>query len=155
LLEGALRGERPELVATVRNLLLSDRRADEALCDEIRIASVGRRRMRVLADGETEVSDDGLPREARDVLAASHQLDDRQREIGEAKGVGRAALEQERVQRGRVRRARELLAEAGGERDDALPAFGRADDAAQNGESLRLQEAGNAPVGRDHEVLDQ
>src|SRR5262249_45247098 len=76
LVEGAHRGERPQLVATVRNLLPSDRGADEALCDQIRIAPVGRRRVRVLADGETEVPDDGLAGEARDVLAASHQLDD-------------------------------------------------------------------------------
>src|SRR5439155_26782547 len=77
LLERAFRGERAELVATVGNFLPGERRADEALGDEVRIAPVGRGRVRVLAHGETEVSDDGLAGEARHVLAASEQLDDR------------------------------------------------------------------------------
>src|SRR5262249_13451708 len=65
LLQRALRGERAELVVAVRDLLAGERCADEALRDEIGIASVRGGRVRVLAHGEPEVSDHGLPGEAR------------------------------------------------------------------------------------------
>ena len=52
------------------------------------------------------MSDDGLPREAGDVLAAPEQLDDREREIREAERIGGAPLEQEGVQGGGVGIAR-------------------------------------------------
>ena len=54
------------------------------------------------------MADDRLPGKARDVLAASEQLDDREREIGEAQRIGRAPLQQEGVQRGRVGLAGQL-----------------------------------------------
>jgi hypothetical protein len=155
LLERALRGQRGEVLVGVRDRPAGERRADEPLRDQVGIASVRGRRVRILAHREAEVADDALARERREVLAAAEQLDDGEREVGEAQGIGRAALQQERVQRGRVGVAREVFAEVGGERDDALPAFGRAHDATENGKPVRLEITRDRAVGCDHEVFDQ
>src|SRR5262249_54797811 len=144
LLGRAFHGERAELVLAVRDRLPGERRADQTLGDEIRIAPVWSGRVRVLAHGEAEVSDDGLAWKARHVLATSEELDDRQREIGKAQRIGGPSLQEEGIERGRIRLPRQPLAELAREGDDALPALGRADDPAQDGGSLRFEEARDA-----------
>src|SRR4051794_7301344 len=54
---GAMRRQRAELVARVRRLRAGQCGFDQAMRDEIGEAAVRRRRMRVIADRESEVTD--------------------------------------------------------------------------------------------------
>lgn len=64
-----------------RRQLIRERRLDEALRHEVRKAAIGRGRMRVILDGETEVSLFWVAGTFEHVLAGSHEFDDRQRQI--------------------------------------------------------------------------
>src|SRR6185369_6722484 len=119
----AFAGERAELVLAVRHGLLPERGAYQTLRDQVRVAPVGRGRVGVLIDGETEVADDGLAGEARQVLATPEQFDDRQREIGKAQRVGRAPLEEKGVESRGIGLTRQRVAVFAGQRGDALPAL--------------------------------
>ena len=87
--------------------------------------------MRVVVNGEPEVIRCRLVRLLDDVFAAAEQLDDAEREVGEAIGIGPSALQQELFERPRVGRRRQLRSGLGGESHDAQPAFRHADDAAE------------------------
>ena len=87
--------ERLELVGPIRSRPARDRRFEQALGDDIGVAPVGRRRMRVLGHREPEVPDHALPRKGRDVLAPAEQLDDGKREVGETERVRGAPSQQE------------------------------------------------------------
>jgi len=87
--------ERLELVGAKRSGPARDRRFEQALGDDIGVAPVGGRRMRVLGHREPEVPHHALAREGRDVLTPAEQLDDGKREVGESERVQGAPLQQE------------------------------------------------------------
>ena len=72
-----------ELVVRVRRRLAGEHGLDQPLRDEIREPPVRRRRMRVVLDGEAEVPGLGIAGPLEHVLARPHQLDDRERQVGE------------------------------------------------------------------------
>ena len=147
--------QRGELRVGVRRRLRGERRLEEALGDEVGESPVGRRRVRVVPHGEPEVSVGRAARRVEDVLARAEELHHREREIGEARGVRPASRGEERLERARVRRPWEPLAEVRRKGDDALPALGGAEDPPQRGEAACLEELRGHAVGGDHEVLDQ
>ncbi len=141
LLLGAVRGERLELGRRIGRRLPGERGLEQPLRDEVGKAAVGRRRVRVVAHGEAEVADRRLARPLDDVLARAHQLDDHERQVREPQRVGLRRFMQKRLERAGVRLRRQLLAVLGGDRDDPLPALGRAHDAPQRGELFGPRES--------------
>ena len=67
-------------------------RFQQALRDQIGVAAVRRGRVRVVVDGEAEVTLLGIVRALEHVLAGAEQLHDREREIRELGRIGGAAL---------------------------------------------------------------
>ena len=117
--------ERLELVSGVGRGPARERRLEEALREKVREAAVRRRRVRVVPHREAEVALGGLAGEIQDVLARTEELHHAEREIGEAQGIGRAAPGEEPLERARIGRRRQPLAELAGELDDPAPALRR------------------------------
>ena len=96
-----------------------------------------------------------LARDHDGVLARAQQLDDGQREIGKAVGIGGAALAQERFERAGVRRGRQRPAELAADLDDAVPPLGVRSTRRIAGSPRVGEKPRDGAVGGDHEVLDQ
>ena len=91
----------------------------------------------------------------QNVLARAHQLDHGQREIGKVVGVLLLLREQEVVEGLGVGLGGQRCAQSRGQLDDAVPALGRAHDAADGGHAGVLEGARDDAVGRHHELLNQ
>ena len=89
--------------------------------------------MRVVADGQPEMSFRALTRSDDGVLAGAEQLDDCQRQIGKTIRVGCASCAEEVVERARIGLRRERSANLTGDIDDAAPSFGSAEHAPHRG----------------------
>src|ERR1700682_6358881 len=123
--------------------------------DEVGVAAVGCRGMRVVTHGQAEVTDGILAWTLEHVFAGAHGLDDGEREVGEPDRIRLAPPDEELLEGLGIWVRRQPIAEVGGNGLDAVPALGRADDAPDAGELLRLEEARGYAVRRDHEVLDE
>ena len=144
-----------ELAVVVRHGLAGERGFQQALRHQIGEAAVRRGRVRVVAHRESEVAVERLARTTDRVFTRAKQLDHRQRQIREA--------HRDRPARRRTRNV--CSADASGsagsrspsfrrEIDDALPALGGVEDAAERREALRVEPGRGDAVGGDHEVFD-
>ena len=143
--------------SAVRRRMARERRLDEPLRHEIRIAPVRRRRVRVVAHGEAEMPRRLRARRIDDVLAAAEQADDaasRDRETSSGSACLRRV--EKRRQRERVGVGRQLVAES------APPASRMRSQ--RSGDFTTRRSDGNPrasrnraidAVGRDHQVLDE
>src|SRR5436190_8665276 len=89
-LVGAVPGQLAELGERVGRRRAGERRLDQALRDDVRIAAVGRRRVGVVAHREAEVPGGLLARQVDGVFARAHELDHGGWKVGEAQRVGLA-----------------------------------------------------------------
>ena len=105
-----MRGQPRELVDGVGRRVFGERGFHEPLRHEVGIAPVRRGRVGVILDRQAEVSLFRIAGPLEHVLARSHQLDDRQRQVGKMIGIRRLAREQELVERFRVGRRRQAAA---------------------------------------------
>jgi hypothetical protein len=96
-------GERAELGVAVRNRAARESGLEQALGHQIRKPPIRGGGMRVVGDGETEVPVPGRAWSFQRVLAAAHELHDREREIGERRGIRAPPLCEEVRERGGVR----------------------------------------------------
>jgi hypothetical protein len=69
----------------------------------------------------------GIAGAFQDVLARTHQFDDRQRQIGKVIGIRCLARRQEVVERFRIGRRRQMASDCSREFDDPVPALRRLD----------------------------
>ena len=88
LLRRAVRRQAARARPSCRATVPGERRLEQTLRQQIGIAAVGRRRVRVVLHGEPEMAGRLAARRIDDVLARSEQLDDRQRQIRKAVRIG-------------------------------------------------------------------
>src|SRR5271165_7377464 len=111
--------------------------------------------MGVVADRETEMPFDLLSGQVERIFPPAQQLDDGQRQIGEARRIGPATPRKEIVERERRGILWKGIAKLCRQRDDSGPVLGSPQHPAQRGQALAREEAGGYAVGRDHEILDE
>ena len=130
-------------------------RLQQPLRHHVGKAAVGRGRVGVVLHGQAEVAGRNLVRLHQHVLAGPHQLDHGQREVGKVLGVLLLLRQQKVVERLRVRLGGQRGAQPRGQLDNAVPALGRAHDAANGGHAGLLEGPRDDAVGRHHELLNQ
>ena len=89
------------------------------------------------------------------VFARPQQFHDREREVGVVLRVGGATLLEQGLERDRIRRVGQALLHRCGQGDDATPALGRMQHAADGRIACRFEKIRDHAVGRDHQVFDQ
>src|SRR6185503_12931632 len=150
----ALRNRR-QLVIAVRCRLVGERRLDEPLCHEVGVTAIRRGCVRVVVRSEAEMPTGILARQVERVDPGSHELHDREREIGEAIRIGSSAFGKELGEGERVRIGGKRRAVTAGHLDDAPPALRFAHYAPNARAPARLEELRDRHVARDHEILDE
>ena len=141
----------------VRRRVAGERRLDEPLRDQVRIAAIGRRRVRVVAHSETEMAGRLRARRIDDVFAGAEQANHGQREIHERL---RRRLPPPRQKR---RRAPSSPARPAARRRRASPhgsrmrshRAGERTTRRSDGKPRASRNARDDAVGRDHQVFDQ
>ena len=128
---GAVLGEFRQFRDGVRQRRAGQRGFQEPLRDEIGKATVRRGGMRVVFHRQREVSGRFAAGKIERIFAAPDELDDGQGKIGELFRRGGAAARQKTFERDGIRRGGKRFLEFRREFDDARPAFGITQDAAQ------------------------
>ncbi len=146
--------QRGEFVPRVRHRLAVQGGFQQAVRDQVGEAAVGGGGVGVIFDRQPEMARRLVARKIGGVFARAQQLDDGQRQIGEAQRIGLPRLGQEGFQRLRIGRVGQRRPVLRGDLDDPLPAFGRAHHAPDRRELLRHEKLRHRAVGRDHEILD-
>src|SRR5438552_2817062 len=97
-LYGAVAGDRRELIVGIRRRIFGEDRFQNALRHQVRVATVGRRRVSVILHRQTEVAGLLDARLVENIFPRPEKLHDSQGQIGEVTRVRRFALEHEIVE---------------------------------------------------------
>src|SRR6266705_4260346 len=111
--------------------------------------------MRVIMDGESEVTIAGRSRGLNGVFARAQQLHNRERKIGEMNRVGNLTAREKIAERVRIWRLRQLLAERVRDFNYTRPLFRCPHYSAQRNYSSSFEEQRHRHIRRDHEIFDQ
>jgi len=128
---------------------------DEALRDEVGVAAVRSRRVCVVPDRKAKVPFGTCTRGFRGVLAWAQQFDNGKGQVGKRHGVCSTGGGQELLESLGVWLFGQVVLVFCGDLDDAVPAPGGVDDAANGRVPARCEEAYSGAVCRNHEVLDE
>jgi len=90
-----------------------------------------------------------------DILARSHQFDDRERKVGKMIGIGSLTLDQKIIERFGIWNAGKLAAVLGREFYNPGPAFRGLHHAPDRRHFVAIEHARHDFIGGDHEIFDE